>query len=90
MDQRSSYSYSLQQSALRWKDNVLFCDHDICMVLNMAVCPLLLHKGDRMECHFYKELTNLAPSTQELPWLWQHCPCLPSVLRISPRKLPSC
>lgn len=33
MDQHWSYSYSLQQSALHWRDNVLFCDHDIYMKL---------------------------------------------------------
>ena len=29
MDQHLSYSYSLQLSAHRWRDNVLFCDHDM-------------------------------------------------------------
>ena len=44
MDQRSSYSYSLQQSALGCRESVLFCDHDICMKMrplsNINFCTL--------------------------------------------------
>lgn len=33
---------------------------------------------------------HLVPLVPELPWLWQHCLCLPLVWRTCPQKWPSC